>query len=629
MKDFNCGSAIWNQRFNLRQNKQRLRLLADAVDNISDSSLAQYVQMYAIALAFKPDLIIEFGRGMGNSTAVFTEAANQLDNCKVISICLSTDWQNKTASRIVKFVPKNWFDKLDTQVSNILDIKFKDLIKTKKRVLFLWDAHGWDIAEYVLGEVLPRLWPLEHLVLIHDISYFDPNAENAAYGSNGIWKGYPGDEISNPPYLVLNSMISPFEEMVALYDFASRNQLQIYGVDEEIRRFFEKDQKAGQKIKKVLGKQMANSTSSFQWFTLNSLPQKREIYFPRYQKQKKQKELHIQVSFSRRRSLSAGSQFIESRPLVSIVTPSYNSGKYIEECIQSVLTQDYPYVEHVIQDGGSGDHTLKILKKYSGPKYKNKVKWVIESDNGQSDGLDKAIKRASGEVILVLNADDILLPYACSWGVLHLKLNPDIAVVYGDEYIIDEQGKTIREFTGPRYDYERVLCVEIVPAAQTAFIRRNYFEKVGLGADSTLSTCPDYEMWVRIGAKFDMKYVSGFISKYRWHDQSEGQKPEMILKMIAAKKQVMDRIFNSSKTPKRIKKLRKRAYAGVEIWGAMNHMQLKGSVLATGKLVISSFLHYPPNIWKYRKLIPGGMISFTKFAFMRLVKRSLQLKKRK
>src|SRR3989344_1767710 len=598
----NSGKALLNQKSALKKTKSRLEKLAVAVDHISDSSLAQYAQMFAITLEFKPDLIVEFGRGTGNSTAVLTEAANQLNNCKVISICLSSDWQDKTAGRIAKIVPKEWFSKLDVRIGDILDLDFKTLIKNGKTILFLWDAHGWDIAEYVLGVVLPALEKKKHLIFVHDLSYFDRNS-NPKYSQNGIWRGYAGDEVKNPPRVVINSVQSAFEEIIAILDFASRNGLEIRSVQEEINGIYRKKQSDAIHLKKLLGKDLVNSSSSFHYFSLNTLPKNQKIFYPKFQRSSQKLE-HPTIDFNRLKSSYAN--FQDNRPLVSIVTPSFNSGKFIEECIQSVLNQEYTNVEHIIQDGGSGDNTLKILKKYSTPKYKDRVKWVSKSDKGQSDGLDKAIKLATGEVILVLNADDVLLPYACSWGVFNLKLNPNVAVVYGDEYIIDETGKIIHEFTGPRYDYEKLLCVEIVPAAQTAFIRRSYFEQVGLGADSTLKTCPDYEMWVRIGARFPMKYSPGFVCQYRWHTDSEGQQPSMILKMVEAKKQVMDRVFNDKKTPKRIKKLRKRAYAGVEIWGAINNMQLRGPVPITARLVMSSFLNYPPNIRKYRKLIPSG-----------------------
>jgi len=616
----NTGKALLNQKSALKKAKSRLEQLAVAVDHISDSSLAQYTQMFAITLEFKPDLIVEFGRGTGNSTAVLTEAANQLTSCKVISICLSSDWQDKTAGRIAKIVSKEWFSKLDARISDILDLDFKTLIKNGKTILFLWDAHGWDIAEYVLGVVLPALEKKKHLIFVHDLSYFDKNS-NPKYSGNGIWKGYAGDEVKNPPRVVINSIQSAFEEMIAILDFASRNSLEIRSVQEEINNLYKKNQAEATLLKKILGKEFTDSSSSFHYFSLNTLSKNQKIFYPKFQRSSQKLEYPI-VDFNRQKN--SYSSFQESRPLVSIVTPSFNSGSFINECIQSVLDQDYPCVEHVIQDGGSKDNTLQILKKYSTPKYKDRVKWVSNPDKGQSDGLDKAIKLANGDVILVLNADDVLLPYACSWGVLNLKMNPDAAVVYGDEYITDETGKIIHEFTGPRYNYEKLLCVEIVPAAQTAFIRRSYFEQVGLGTDPKLETCPDYEMWVRIGARFPMKYSPGFVSKYRWHTGSEGQQPGMILKMVEAKKQVMDRVFNYSKTPRRIKKLKKRAYAGVEMWGAINNMQLRGPIPVTAKLVISSFLNYPPNIRKYRKLIPSGIIAFSRFVLKTYGKKLFQ-----
>ena len=604
---FNAGEALWKYRRELKKSRNRILKLARAINRLNDLSLPQYGQLFVTTLAFKPDLIIELGRGFGNSTAVFTEVANQLTNCKVISICLSNDWQKTTSVEIAKIIPKNWFNKLDAKITNIFDIDIRKLVKKSKRILFLWDAHGWDVAEYILGRVLPAIRKKEHLVLVHDISYFDQK-NHADYGSHGVWKGYPGDEVKDLPYVVVDSMTSPFEEVIVIYDFAARNKLKIYSLQEQINEIFRKNNNARAELKNLLGKHLADSSSSFHYFSLNTLPKSQRIFYPKFRRSSQKLERPT-IDFSRQKN--SYSNFQEGKPLVSIVTPSFNSGKFIEECIQSVLNQDYPYVEHIIQDGGSKDNTLKILKKYTTPIYKDRVKWVSSSDKGQSDGLDKAIKLASGDVILVLNADDALLPYACSWGVFNLKLNPNVAVVYGDEYIIDETGKIIHEFTGPRYDYEKLLCVEIVPAAQTAFIRKSYFEQVGLGADSTLETCPDYEMWVRIGARFPMKYSPGFVCKYRWHTGSEGQKPEMILKMVEAKKQVMDRVFNDKKTPKRIKKLRKRAYAGVEIWGAMNNMQLRGPTPVTAKLVISSFLNYPPNITKYRKLIPRGVLSFS------------------
>lgn len=257
------------------------------------------------------------------------------------------------------------------------------------------------------------------------------------------------------------------------------------------------------------------------------------------------------------------------KPLVSIITPCFNSGKYLKECIESVLRQDYPFVEHIIQDGGSTDNTLKILNSYAGAKYKNRICWQSEPDKGQADGLNRALQRAKGDILLVLNADDVLLPNACSWGVEMMEKNPDCAVVYGDEYFIDENGEIFAIFVAKHpYSYDKLFCVELVPPAQAAFIRRSMFEKVGFYADSSLATCPDYEMWVRIGAKYPMKHEFGIVCKYRHHPQSEGRRPDMIDKMVKAKRIVMDRFLLNRRSPSQIRRLRRRAYAGLYQWAA-------------------------------------------------------------
>ena len=197
--------------------------------------------------------------------------------------------------------------------------------------------------------------------------------------------------------------------------------------------------------------------------------------------------------------------------LVSVVTPCRNSAHFLEACIASVIRQDYPYVEHVIQDGASTDGSLEILSRYDG-----KVEWISEPDLGQSDGLNRALHRCRGDVIGVLNADDEYLPGAAAWAVEQLLRYPDVAVVYGDQFNVDAYGRVLSVSRGPHpYRFDRLFCVEDVPLAQAAFIRRSHFEQVGLHADVSRRICPDYEMWVRIGLRFPMRYVPGVVAKYR------------------------------------------------------------------------------------------------------------------
>lgn len=310
---------------------------------------------------------------------------------------------------------------------------------------------------------------------------------------------------------------------------------------------------------------------------------------------------------------------LPAKPLVSIVTPAFNSGQYLEECIKSILSQDYPKVEHIIQDGKSTDNTKKILDRYRAPKYKHRIRIYSEPDKGQSDGLNKAIQKAKGDILLVLNADDCLLPNAASWAVENFKKNPDVAVIYGDVYIINEKGEIIDLLKAHEYSLEKLLTVELVPPAQAAFIIRSALEKVGFGADANLDTCPDFEMWVRITQKFPMKHVFGVITKYRHHDnpQPDSGKIRTTQRFVDAKREVMDRVFNDSKTPKSTKKLRRRAYASLDLWASFTAYDL-GQTKQAFFYLVRSFIMLPSKgkFWK----ILRELKNFTKYRLSLIVK---------
>ncbi len=294
-------------------------------------------------------------------------------------------------------------------------------------------------------------------------------------------------------------------------------------------------------------------------------------------------------------------------PLVSIVTPVFNNAQFMERCIESVLAQDYPNVEHIIQDGASTDGTVDILRCYTG-----QVDWVSEPDMGQSDGLNRALQRCRGDIIGVLNADDEYLLHTVSWAVKNFTKFPDVAVVFGDQYDVDENGKVLQKTYGRQYEFEKILCVEQVIPAQAAFIKSIYFEQVGSFADVTLKTCPDYEMWVRIGLKFPMQYVPGFVVRYRWHPGSEGRQPSIVSDMIASKREVLTRVFNDPAMSPAIVSLQRRAHSGAVWWGGC--MFLWNGAVVRGLLELLHALYLYPSIEQMPRLryFSGHMFVFAK-----------------
>ncbi|MDJ0889470.1 MAG: glycosyltransferase [Desulfobacterales bacterium] len=181
----------------------------------------------------------------------------------------------------------------------------------------------------------------------------------------------------------------------------------------------------------------------------------------------------------------------ETMPLVSIVTPSYNQGRFIKKTIESVLSQNYPNIEYVVIDGGSSDQTVDILRSYG-----DRLEWVSEPDRGQTDAINKGMARVQGEILAYLNSDDVLAPGAIERIVNYFKSNPDCDMVYGNADYIDEDDKVTGKYDTDQYSFDRLLedCMVCQPAA---FWRRRIAEKVG-PFDDQLNYAMDYDYWLRM-----------------------------------------------------------------------------------------------------------------------------------
>ena len=190
------------------------------------------------------------------------------------------------------------------------------------------------------------------------------------------------------------------------------------------------------------------------------------------------------------------------KPLVSVITPSYNQGQFIQATIESVLSQNYPNIEYIVMDGASTDHTAAVVKPYV-----NRLTWISEKDRGQSDAINKGFRMAKGSIVAWLNSDDIYLPGAVSAAVAAFEQHPRTGAIYGEGFQIDKEGKVKSKFpfTEPFNLWKLTYSLDYI-LQQTVFFRRDALHDVGL-LDESLHYGMDWDILVRLGKRFGLTYI--------------------------------------------------------------------------------------------------------------------------
>lgn len=200
-------------------------------------------------------------------------------------------------------------------------------------------------------------------------------------------------------------------------------------------------------------------------------------------------------------------------PKVSMVTPSFRQGAFIERTIRSVLDQQYPNLEYYVQDGGSEDSTREVIERHAG----HLAGWESRPDKGQSQAINLGFAHTSGDIMAWLNSDDILLPGALHCVVDFFNRNPDVDVVYGHRLLIDENDRLIGRWILPAHDDNVLSWADYVPQ-ETLFWRRSIWQKVGGQIDESFRFAMDWDLLLRFrdaGARFAR--IPRFLGGFRIH----------------------------------------------------------------------------------------------------------------
>jgi glycosyltransferase involved in cell wall biosynthesis len=207
-------------------------------------------------------------------------------------------------------------------------------------------------------------------------------------------------------------------------------------------------------------------------------------------------------------------------PKISIIIPTLNQARFIEETIQSVLSQNYPNLELIVLDGGSTDGTLDIL-----PKYSASLTWISEIDNGQVDAINKGLKMVTGEVVAYLNSDDIYTPNTLLTVGKYFSDHPDTQILTGKCWNMDENGVEIRSLVK---FYKNIWlwlgldsCLMIMDyvSQPSTFWRTSLIHSIGF-FDAQFRNAMDYDFWLRVTQKHKLKFINQYLSKFRIYPTS-------------------------------------------------------------------------------------------------------------
>jgi cellulose synthase/poly-beta-1,6-N-acetylglucosamine synthase-like glycosyltransferase len=299
---------------------------------------------------------------------------------------------------------------------------------------------------------------------------------------------------------------------------------------------------------------------------------------------------------------------LSPRPLVSVVTPSYNQVDFLETTIRSVLEQDYPSVEYFVMDGASSDGSVDVIRKYAD----RLSGWVSEKDRGQGDAINKGLARARGEIVAWLNSDDFYLPETISSAVKTFEQNPEAALVYGDMLAVDQNGQTLNVLRYGQYSLEDLLCFQII-GQPAVFFRREAFEQAG-GLDVSFHYMLDHLLWIKIAKESKIVYVPQIWAAARFHPQAKNRNlavefPKDAFRILDWAREQPDLVETMTRVQRRSLAAAHRVNARYQLDAGQLHESLRAWFKA--------FSIHPPTALRRMNLLVSALLEITGLSKLR------------
>jgi len=203
-------------------------------------------------------------------------------------------------------------------------------------------------------------------------------------------------------------------------------------------------------------------------------------------------------------------------PLISVIVPSYNQGKFLKDTLASILSQNYPNLECIVVDGGSSDNSLEIIHALE----ERLTWWCSEKDEGHGDALNKGFARASGEILCWLNSDDLMAPWGL-WVVGDVFARfPQVEWLTGEYGIWDAHGRLVAAYPGGATATEYLRRKESDIQQESTFWRRSLWTRAGGKIDTSYRLLIDAELWLRFFRHATLYSLKTVVSGYRWHGEN-------------------------------------------------------------------------------------------------------------